>query len=100
MRKLFPYLKNKYVLTSIAFLVWISFFDRNDLITQYKLKNQLNKLNEEKAFFIEEIKKDSNELIELKTNPKTLEKFGREKYLMKKDNEEIFVVVTKEKEKK
>lgn len=100
MRKLIPYLKNKYVLTSIAFLVWISFFDRNDLITQYKLKNQLNKLNEEKAFFIEEIKKDSNELLELKTNPKTLEKFGREKYLMKKDNEEIFVVVTKEKEKK
>ena len=97
MRKLIPYLKNKYVLTSIAFLVWISFFDRNDLITQYKLKNQLNKLNEEKAFFIEEIKKDSNELLELKTNPKTLEKFGREKYLMKKDNEEIFVVVTKEK---
>ncbi len=100
MRKLIPYLKNKYVLTSIAFLVWISFFDRNDLITQYKLKNQLNKLNEEKAFFIEEIKKDSNELLELKTNPKTLEKFGREKYLMKKDNEEIFVVITKEKEKK
>ena len=100
MRRLIPYLKNKYVLTSIAFLVWISFFDRNDLITQYKLKNQLNKLNEEKAFFIEEIKKDSNELLELKTNPKTLEKFGREKYLMKKDNEEIFVVITKEKEKK
>ena len=100
MRRLIPYLKNKYVLTSIAFLVWISFFDRNDLITQYKLKNQLNKLYEEKAFFIEEIKKDSIELIELKTNPKSLEKFGREKYLMKKDNEEIFVVVTKEKEKK
>ena len=84
----------------MAFVVWISFFDRNDLLTQYKLRSQLNKLNEEKAFFINEIKKDSEELIELKTNPKTLEKFGREKYLMKKDNEEIFVVISKEKEKK
>jgi cell division protein DivIC len=57
----------------------------------------LQKLEEEKKFFIEEIKKDNEELNDLKTNPKTLEKFAREKYLMKKDNEEIFVIVEEKK---
>jgi hypothetical protein len=100
LKKIIPYLKNKYVITTVAFIVWITFFDRNDLITQYKLRSQLNKLEEEKSFFIDEIKKDSLQLQELKTNSVKLEQFGREKYLMKKDEEEIFVVVTKNKEEK
>ncbi len=54
---------------------------------------ELNKLEEEKGFYQEEIKQIRADLKELKTNPKTLEKFAREKYLMKKDNEELFVIV-------
>ena len=54
---------------------------------------ELNKLEEEREFYQGEIKQIRADLKELKTNPKTLEKFAREKYLMKKDEEEIFVIV-------
>ena len=93
LKKLPPYLKNKYLLAVALFIVWLLFFDRHDFISQYKLRAELNKLREEKAFFQEEIKKDTENLKELISNPETLEKFAREKYLMKKDNEDIFVIV-------
>jgi cell division protein FtsB len=69
------------------------FFDRHDIISQVKLRKELKKLEEEKEFYLREIAKDSKNLNELLTNPKTLEKFAREKYLMKKENEDIFVIV-------
>lgn len=88
-----PFLKNKYVLTTLGFIFWLLFFDRHDIISQYKLRKELHKLQEQKAFYLKEIAKDSKNLNELLTNPKTLEKFAREKYLMKKDNEDIFIIV-------
>lgn len=88
-----PLLKNKYILTTIGFIFWLLFFDRHDIISQYKLRRQLHKLEEQKAFYLKEIAKDTKNLNELLTNPKTLEKFAREKYLMKKDNEDIFIIV-------
>jgi cell division protein DivIC len=88
-----PYLNNKYAVVSLVFFTYLLFFDRNNLISQYKIRNELKKLEEERTFFHEEIKKDNEKLKELITNPKTLEKFAREKYLMKKENEEIFVLV-------
>jgi cell division protein FtsB len=88
-----PILKNKYVLTTLVFFIWLMFFDRHDIISQVKLRKELKKLEEEKEFYLREIAKDSKNLNELLTNPKTLEKFAREKYLMKKENEDIFVIV-------
>lgn len=88
-----PLLRNKYVLTTLGFIIWLLFFDRHDIISQIKLRKELHKLEEEKAFYVKEIEKDTKNLNELLTNPKTLEKFAREKYLMKKDNEDIFVIV-------
>lgn len=87
------FIKNKYALTAIVFLVWITFFDQNKLLTQFQYRMELNKLEEEKEFYQDEIKIIQEDLKELKTNPQTLEKFAREKYLMKKDNEELFVIV-------
>jgi len=86
-------LKNKYVLTTLFFLIWLLFFDRHDLISQFKLRKELKKLEEEKEFYLREIEKDTKNLNELLTNPKTLEKFAREKYLMEKENEDIFVIM-------
>ena len=91
--KIPKFLKNKYALTSAVFLVWISFFDQNKLITQYQYRGELKKLEEEKNFYQEELKKIQADLNELQSNPKTLEKFAREKYLMKKDDEELFVII-------
>jgi cell division protein FtsB len=88
-------IKNKYFLTIIALIVWLLFFDKNDIFTQRETVAKLNKLKTNQQYYREEIKKDSIALIELKTNKESLEKFAREKYLMKKDNEDVFVFVTK-----
>ena len=89
-------MKNKFALTAFVFLIWITFFDQNNLITQIQYRMELNKLEEEREFYKEEIKVILEDLDDLERNPKTLEKFAREKYLMKKENEEIFVIVEEE----
>lgn len=79
------------MITVVALIVWVGFFDQNNFITQYDFIKELKSLEKDKAFFIEELNKTRQELNDLTTNPVTLEKFAREKYFMKKDNEEIFV---------
>ena len=91
-----PYwLKNKYAISFLIFFIWISFFDQNDIITQYSYHSQLKVLKGEKEYFNQAIKKTSQELNDLTKNPATLEKFARENYFMKKENEEVFVITTK-----
>jgi len=80
-------------------VVWMLFFDRNDLLSQYEYRSQLNKFKEEKAFYIAEIEKVKTDLNELTTNKERLEKFAREKYLMKKDNEDVYVIIHEKSEK-
>lgn len=94
-KKLLPYVKNKYILTIFIFIIWLLFFDRNNLVDRIKELRSLHQLEKDKAYYIERIDKDSKRLKQLKTNNKNLEKFAREQYLMKKDNEDIFVVVEK-----
>lgn len=89
-------LKNKYLIAGIAFLTWMLFFDRNDLMSQYDYRQQLNKLEAEKDFYTTETEKTVKDLTELTTDRAKLEKFAREKYLMKKENEDVFVVVKEE----
>ena len=86
-------LKNKYFYTGLAFFVWLLFFDTNNLIYQGKLPSKLNNAREQKEFYLNEIKKDSTSLKELMTNMETMEKFAREKYLMKRDDEDVYLVV-------
>jgi cell division protein DivIC len=93
--KIPSWLKNKYAITFLFFLLWVLFFDQNDMITQYGYRSELGDLKQDKDFYTQEILKTKTELEELTTNPKTLEKFAREKYFMKKDNEEIFVFTEK-----
>jgi len=93
---LYPWLKNKYVFTILAFLVWMTFFDRNDLISQFQQRSELRKIKQDKAYYLQEIQKNREMIEGLTTNAKQLERFAREKYLMKKDNEDVFVIVEKE----
>lgn len=92
-KKLLTYIKNKYTLTFLAFVIWVSFFDKNDVLSQMDLRKEVKKLETEKQYFVTEIDKNKTDMKELMTNPKNLEKFAREKYLMKKDNEDVFVLV-------
>jgi cell division protein FtsB len=89
------FLKNKYFLTSIGFVIWMLFFDPRDVFSQWERTKELRKLKGSKAFYQKEIAKETAELEQLKTNPATLEKYAREKYLMKKENEDLFIVPEK-----
>lgn len=81
------------MLTLTALTVWVLFFDKNDLSTQIELRKDVKQLEEERNYYAHEIADITSDIRELTTNPKTLEKFAREKYLMKRDNEDIFVIV-------
>lgn len=93
MKKALSLLKNKYLITVVLLTVWVVFFDKNDLRTQLEFRKEVKKLEEERNYFAKEINSITSSLKELYTNPKTLEKFAREEYLMKRDNEDIFVIV-------
>jgi len=93
MKRLFTLFKNKYFIISFAFVIWMIFFDRNDLFSQYQYRSQLNKLKKERDFYQKETDKVKKDLEELTTDPQKLEKFAREKYLMRKNNEDVFVIV-------
>jgi len=89
---LVPFLKNKYIMTFVVFFLWMLCFDKNDLVTQLSQRNNLYQMNQDKSYFIEEIKLNQVIMQELATNPEALERFAREKYYMKKADEDIFVV--------
>lgn len=86
-------LKNKYVIITIIFLVWLIIFDQNNLISQIKLSQKFNELKQNKKYYKEQIVNDTIELNNLLTKPENLEKFARENYLMKRSNEDIFIII-------
>ncbi|MCB0482811.1 MAG: septum formation initiator family protein [Flavobacteriales bacterium] len=88
-------MRNKYTLTLVVFFIYMLFFDANDMISLMRLRGELNELEENKRYFKEQIDITRNDLNELLTNDQNLEKFAREKYLMKKENEDIFIIVEK-----
>ncbi|MEJ2883011.1 FtsB family cell division protein [Pedobacter sp. GR22-6] len=93
MNRLLELVRNKYFLCVAAFVVWMLFFDKNDVIAQYEYRSEVNKLQEEKDFYTREIANVKKDLNELNTDLRTAEKFAREKYFMKKDNEDVFVII-------
>ena len=86
------WLKNKYLIALGVFAVIMLFFDKNDVFTQSARKSQLRDLQESRQYYTERIATERKELEELKSNPGTLEKYAREKYLMKRDNEDLFII--------
>jgi cell division protein FtsB len=92
---IFKILKNKYFIVIVVLISWLMYFDKNDVFTQYELVQKCNKLNAERDYYIAEIEKNKMEINELQNNSKSLETFARENYLMKKDDEDVFVFTTK-----
>jgi cell division protein DivIC len=87
------WLKNKYFLTTVGFIVWILFFDTRDFITShFRERAELVKLEKSKQYYEQQIAVTQKELDQLKTNPALLEKYAREKYLMKRDDEDLFLI--------
>ncbi len=87
-----PITKNKYLLTLAIFLVWVIFFDRDSILDRIGSIRTLNELKAEKEQYENQLKADKESLDKL-NNKDFLEKYAREEHLMKKDNEDIFVII-------
>jgi cell division protein FtsB len=93
-------LKNKYLIASVLFVIWMLFFDHNNIFSHLQYRSELNELKRNKKYYQEQISKTRQEVELIKTSPQALEKVARELYLMKRDDEDVFVVeeeVTKDK---
>lgn len=91
-KKIVPYLKNKYIVALLVFFVWILFFDQNNLVDRYISQRNISQLERDKQYFRLRIMEDSIRMDELRTDNENLEKFAREQYLMKRENEDIFII--------
>ena len=89
------WLKSKYSLTLLVFAVWLVFFDHNDLFVQMERTSELKQLEKGRDYYTEQIQEMKKELSELDNDPASLEKAAREKYMMKKDNEDVFIIEEK-----
>lgn len=96
MEKLGKILKNRYVLILVLFIIWLTFFDQDNLLRQFKLTRELNEARDKQEYYSSEFEKDSILLHQLESDPEVMEKMAREKYLMKKDDEKIFLIVEEE----
>ena len=86
-------LRNKYFICLAAFFAWMIFFDKQDVLTQYRLHNSLMQLEADKQFYEQKVKEVT---VETQAMIRDKEKFAREKYYMKKANEEVFIIVEEE----
>ncbi len=91
--KIWPWLKNKYVIAIAVFTIWVLFFDQNNMVDRMKMSGEIRQLEADKEYYMEQIEKDSTRLHELTTDKDNLEKYAREQFLMKKKNEDVFVVI-------
>lgn len=87
------FLRNKYLLTLSVFAVWMLFFDKNDVFTQLQRSSELAEIEDSKAYFSKKIEESKKFSQEIQSDAAAIEKFAREKYHMKRDNEDLFLIV-------
>ena len=87
------YLRNKYILCLSFFMIWMFFFDRNSFISQFQYKNQLNTLDDKMEYYESEIIDVRADYDALFSDQASIDRFAREKYWMKKENEDVFLIV-------
>jgi cell division protein FtsB len=93
MKKIILYITNKYLISALFLIVWVLFFDENDYFrTQKSRLNDLATLTKKRAYYVKEIETSQQELSDIQNNDDALEKFARERYLMKKNGEDIFII--------
>jgi len=85
--------KNFYIVSLIIFLAWMLLLDSNNLVARYQLGSKLNSLEDEKEYYEQKIREVEKDRSELFGDQESIEKFAREKYLMKKESEDIYVII-------
>lgn len=89
------FIKNKFFLAGVGFVVWMLFFDKNDMISQYDRYHELKDLQKSSQYYKEQITAAHKEISNLQNNPHYLEKTAREKYYLRRDNEDIYIIDNK-----
>ncbi len=89
------YINNRYFYTALAFIIWMFFFDNDNFREQMRLSKKIDQLQQKEQFYKTEIEKNKSALKALKYDTVQLEKYAREKYFMKKDNEDVYVIIRK-----
>lgn len=87
----YKFLLNKYVIVSLFFVTWMLFLDNYSYLDHRILNKEINELEDNKTYYQDEIRKDKNQIKKL-SNPAQIEKYAREKYYMKKDSEDIYII--------
>jgi cell division protein FtsB len=90
-KKILPIISNRYFIVAMGFAIWMVFFDQRDFFQQKERALELNKLEAAKKYYQDEISKTKKQLENLKNNPAAIEKFARERYLLKRDGEEVYL---------
>jgi cell division protein DivIC len=98
--KIPPFLRNKYFLTLTIFIIWITLVDTNNLVERYSQLSDLHKLKKEREYYTQKIEQDRKKLNELKTDNHNLEKFAREQYRMKRKDEDLYIILTTQEDRK
>ncbi len=86
------FLRNKYVIVLIVVFVWLLFFDNHSLVQQWHLRREIMDLQQQQEFYLKEFRRDSLAIERLKNDPDVLERYAREKYMMKKEGEDVYII--------
>jgi cell division protein FtsB len=92
LRFLPTFLRNKYLLSLTGFAVWMIFFDKNDVFTQMQRRSELAEIEDSKSYFSQKIEESKKFSKEIQSDAAAIEKFARERYHMKRENEDLFLV--------
>lgn len=87
----FRILSNKYVLLSLIFMIWMLFLDSNSWLVHHELDGELEELEENKTYYQNQIARDKAVIDQLQDSVE-LEKFARQRYFMKRSNEDIYII--------
>ena len=98
--KIPPWLRNKYILTILIFVLWLLLFDANNLLDRWRDMRLFKTLEKDREYYNSRVEEDRRKLEELRTSDENLEKYAREQYRMKKPDEDIYIIVTPEEERK
>ena len=90
-KKLIPFIANRYFIALLAFVIWMLFFDQRNFFLQRERASELKQLEQAKGYYEKEISTTQEQLNSLQSNPGAVEKYARERYLLKREGEEIYL---------
>jgi cell division protein FtsB len=90
-KKIMPYVANRYFVVSIGFVVWMLFFDQRDFFQQRERAAELKKVEDAKKYYQKEIEYTQKQLNNIQNNKAAIEKYARERYLLRREGEELYL---------